>query len=55
MSRNLQRVAVTDDGALDVKDLLRFERIVFTTCRLTRRSRERLGVQKEQLRWTRVT
>jgi large subunit ribosomal protein L4 len=30
VSANLQRVAVTDDGALDVKDLLRFERIVFT-------------------------
>ena len=31
VSRNLQRVAMTDDGALDVKDVLRFERIVFTT------------------------
>jgi large subunit ribosomal protein L4 len=31
VSRNLARVAVTDDGALDVKDLLRFERILFTT------------------------
>ena len=31
VSRNLQRVAVTDDGALDVKDVLRFERLVFTT------------------------
>jgi large subunit ribosomal protein L4 len=31
VSRNLKRVAVTDDGALDVKDVLRFERIVFTT------------------------
>ncbi len=30
VSRNLTRVAVTDDGALDVKDVLRFERIVFT-------------------------
>jgi large subunit ribosomal protein L4 len=28
---NLRRVGVTDDGALDVKDVLRFERIVFTT------------------------
>lgn len=28
---NLRRVGVTDDGALDVKDLLRFERILFTT------------------------
>ena len=31
VSRNLSRVAVTNDGALDVKDVLRFERIVFTT------------------------
>jgi large subunit ribosomal protein L4 len=30
VARNLRRVAVTDDGALDVKDVLRFERIVFT-------------------------
>jgi large subunit ribosomal protein L4 len=28
---NLSRVAVTDDGALDVKDVLRYERLVFTT------------------------
>jgi len=31
VSRNLQRVAVTNDGALDVKDVLRFDRLVFTT------------------------
>ena len=31
VSRNLERVAVTNDGALDVKDVLRFERLVFTT------------------------
>ena len=31
VSRNLQRVSVTNDGALDVKDVLRFERLVFTT------------------------
>jgi large subunit ribosomal protein L4 len=31
VGRNLRRVAVTDDGALDVKDVLRYERIVFTT------------------------
>lgn len=30
VSRNLERVAVTNDGALDVKDVLRFERLVFT-------------------------
>jgi large subunit ribosomal protein L4 len=31
VTRNLGRVAVTDDGALDVKDVLRYDRIVFTT------------------------
>jgi large subunit ribosomal protein L4 len=31
VSRNLQRVGVTHDGALDVKDVLRFERLIFTT------------------------
>lgn len=31
VSRNLQRVATTHDGALDVKDVLRFDRLVFTT------------------------
>lgn len=31
VSRNLARVDVTDAGALDVKDVLRFERLVFTT------------------------
>lgn len=31
VTRNLGRVAVTDDGALDVKDVLRYERIIFTT------------------------
>ncbi len=31
VSRNLRRVAVTDNGALDVKDILRFERLLFTT------------------------
>ncbi len=30
VSRNLERVAVTHDGALDVKDVLRFERLLFT-------------------------
>jgi large subunit ribosomal protein L4 len=30
-ARNVGRVAVTDDGALDVKDVLRFERLVLTT------------------------
>jgi len=30
VSRNLPRVQITHDGALDVKDVLRFERLVFT-------------------------
>jgi large subunit ribosomal protein L4 len=30
VARNLRKVAVTDAGALDVKDVLRFERIIFT-------------------------
>ena len=28
---NLQRLPVTDTGALDMKDVLRYERIIFTT------------------------
>ncbi len=31
VARNLRRVAVTNAGALDVKDVLRYERIIFTT------------------------
>jgi large subunit ribosomal protein L4 len=31
VSGNLQKVEVTHDGALDVKDVLRYERLVFTT------------------------
>jgi large subunit ribosomal protein L4 len=31
VSRNVARVAVTDVGALDVKDVLRFERLLLTT------------------------
>lgn len=30
-ARNLRRLAVTDDGALDVKDVLRYQRLVLTT------------------------
>jgi large subunit ribosomal protein L4 len=30
VARNLQKVAVTDTGALDIKDVLRYERIIFT-------------------------
>jgi large subunit ribosomal protein L4 len=31
VGRNLKRVGITNDGALDVKDVLRFERLFFTT------------------------
>jgi large subunit ribosomal protein L4 len=31
VSRNLRKVDVTNSGALDVKDVLRYERLVFTT------------------------
>lgn len=31
VSRNLRRVAVTHSGALDVKDVLRYERLILTT------------------------
>jgi large subunit ribosomal protein L4 len=31
VARNLRKVGVTDAGALDVKDVLRYERIIFTT------------------------
>ncbi|HUY11352.1 MAG TPA: 50S ribosomal protein L4 [Candidatus Dormibacteraeota bacterium] len=31
VSRNLPRLGITHDGALDVKDLLRYERIILTT------------------------
>jgi len=30
VASNLQKVAVTDTGALDIKDVLRYERIIFT-------------------------
>jgi large subunit ribosomal protein L4 len=30
VARNLKKVSVTDTGALDVKDVLRYERIIFT-------------------------
>ncbi len=46
VSRNLQRVGMTDDGALDVKDVLRFERIVFTTAAYDAVT-QRLAVVKE--------
>ena len=47
VSRNLQRVSVTDSGALDVKDVLRFERIVFTVAAYDALG-EMLAAQKEQ-------
>jgi large subunit ribosomal protein L4 len=47
VSRNLARVAVTNDGALDVKDVLRFERILFTTTAYHALS-ARLTVQEER-------
>jgi len=31
VARNLRKIGVTDTGALDVKDVLRYERIIFTT------------------------
>ncbi|MDE2481814.1 MAG: 50S ribosomal protein L4 [bacterium] len=31
VARNLKRVGVTDTGSLDVKDVLRYDRIIFTT------------------------
>jgi large subunit ribosomal protein L4 len=31
VGRNLRRVGITDDGALDVKDVLRYERLFFTS------------------------
>ncbi|MBV8343659.1 MAG: 50S ribosomal protein L4 [Candidatus Eremiobacteraeota bacterium] len=46
VSRNLRRVAVTDDGALDVKDVLRFDRIVFTQPAYDALA-QRLGTEKE--------
>ncbi len=46
VSRNLQRVSLTHDGALDVKDVLRFERLVFTTAAYDALT-ERLAANKE--------
>jgi large subunit ribosomal protein L4 len=47
VGRNLTRVAVTDDGALDVKDVLRFERLVFTTAAFDALA-DRLAEKQEQ-------
>lgn len=46
VGRNLQRVAVTDDGALDVKDILRFDRLFFTTAAYDALA-QRLGATQE--------
>jgi ribosomal protein L4 len=43
VGRNLQRVAVTHTGALDVKDVLGYERLVMTIAAL-----ERLGAAFEE-------
>ncbi len=47
VSRNLQRVAVTHDGALDVKDVLRYERLIFTTTAYDAIAERLSGVQGE--------
>ncbi len=47
VGRNLQRVAITDDGALDVKDVLRYERIYFTTAAYDALT-ERLAAKQER-------
>jgi large subunit ribosomal protein L4 len=47
VARNLQRVAVTDDGALDVKDVLRFDRIFFTTAAYDALSKRLAGKPEE--------
>jgi large subunit ribosomal protein L4 len=46
VSRNLRRVATTNDDALDVKDVLRYERIIFTTSAYEALS-ERLNANEE--------
>jgi len=47
VSRNLTRVGITDDGALDVKDVLRFERLLFTTAAYDALT-QRLAEKREQ-------
>ncbi|HEV3090208.1 MAG TPA: 50S ribosomal protein L4 [Candidatus Cybelea sp.] len=47
VGRNLRRVAVTHDGALDVKDVLRYERLLFTTSAYDALS-ERLAEKQER-------
>jgi ribosomal protein L4 len=47
VGRNLTRVGITDDGALDVKDVLRFERLLFTTAAYDALT-QRLAEKQEQ-------
>ncbi|HEX3458551.1 MAG TPA: 50S ribosomal protein L4 [Candidatus Baltobacteraceae bacterium] len=47
VSRNLQRVGLTHDGALDVKDVLRYERLIFTTAAYDAIAERLSGVQGE--------
>ena len=47
VSRNLQRVGITHDGALDVKDVLRYERLIFTSAAYDAIT-ERLSASKEK-------
>jgi large subunit ribosomal protein L4 len=47
VGRNLTRVGFTDDGALDVKDVLRFERLLFTTAAYDALT-QRLAEKREQ-------
>jgi ribosomal protein L4 len=43
----LQRVGLTHDGALDVKDVLRYERLIFTTAAYDAIAERLSGVQGE--------
>ena len=47
VSRNLQRVGLTHDGALDVKDVLRYERLIFTTAAYDAIAERLSGMQGE--------
>lgn len=48
VARNLRTVGVTDTGALDVKDVLRFTRIVFTTAAFEALDASLAGAKREQ-------
>jgi large subunit ribosomal protein L4 len=47
VGRNLSRVGITNDGALDVKDVLRYERLFFTSAAYDALS-ERLNAKKKE-------